>query len=80
MKLILFLLMIGTANAEPIIVDSDAGKFLGSLNNDQFDPDSVSNEFGRYGNEFYPDSINNEFGKYGNEFSPDSIDHTIDDD
>ena len=30
------------------------------------DLNSVSNQFGRYGNQFSPDSINNQFGKYGN--------------
>jgi len=60
-------------NASPIIVDPNTGKYLGNLNDNEFDPNSVANEFGRYGNEFSPDSINNDFGKYGNEFSPDSI-------
>lgn len=45
------------------------GKFLGNLNNNEFDQNSVANPFGRYGSEFSPDSINNEFGRYGNPLS-----------
>lgn len=45
------------------------GTYLGNLNQNQFDPNSISNPFGRYGNEFSPDSVNNEFGKYGNPYS-----------
>lgn len=46
------------------------GKYLGNLNNNEFDPNSVANPFGRYGSKFSPDSVNNEFGRYGNPFSP----------
>jgi len=49
------------------------GKYLGNLNSNRFDPNSVSNPFGRYGSQFSPDSINNQFGKYGNPFSPYSV-------
>ena len=48
------------------------GTYLGQLNNNQFDPNSVSNPFGRYGSEFSPKSINNQFGRYGSEFSQQS--------
>ena len=46
------------------------GTYLGNLNQNQFDPNSISNEFGRYGSKFSPDSVNNQFGKYGNPYSP----------
>ena len=49
------------------------GTYLGNLNNNQFDPNSVSNPFGPYGNPFSPNSINNQFGPYGNPFSPNSV-------
>lgn len=45
-------------------------KFLGNLNANRFDPDSVSNPYGRYGSPFSPDSVNNPFGRYGSLFSP----------
>jgi hypothetical protein len=49
------------------------GTYLGNLNTNQFDPNSVSNPFGRYGNPYSPDSINNPYGKYGSPFSPNSV-------
>lgn len=44
------------------------GNFHGNLNNNKFDPNSVSNPYGRYGNKFSPDSINNPYGA-GNKFN-----------
>ena len=52
----------------PKLYDSQ-GRYRGKLSSNPFDPDSVSNPFGRYGNPFSPDSINNPFGA-GNPFSP----------
>jgi len=49
------------------------GTYLGNLNSNQFDPNSVSNPFGRYGSEFSSDSINNRFGRYGSEFSSEGV-------
>jgi len=51
---------------------SNDGHYLGDYNLNQFDPNSVLNQFGRYGSQFSPDSINNQFGNYGSQFSPDS--------
>lgn len=53
----------------PRIVSPD-GHYLGRLNTNRFDPNSVANPFGRYGSRFSPDSVNNPFGKYGSPFSP----------
>lgn len=52
-------------------VYNSKGEFRGNLNGNQFDPDSVSNQFGKYGSQFSPESINNEFWE-GSEFHPDS--------
>lgn len=57
-----------TDSNSPKIIAPD-GTYRGNLNSNEFDPNSISNEFGRYGSEFSPDSVNNEFGKYGNPFS-----------
>ena len=48
------------------------GTYLGNLNSNRFDPNSVSNPFGQYGSRFSPNSINNPFGQYGSPFSPNS--------
>ena len=53
---------------EPYLVSPD-GTYLGNLNNNQFDPNSVANPFGKYGSKFSPNSINNQFGTYGSPFS-----------
>ena len=57
----------GTYQNSPHIY-SPSGRYLGNLNDNQFDPNSVSNEFGRYGSPFSPDSINNQFGRYGSPY------------
>jgi hypothetical protein len=46
------------------------GRYLGNLNSNRFDPDSISNPFGRFGNKFSPDSVNNPYGPYGSPYSP----------
>ena len=57
----------------PQIYDRQTGKYLGNLNSNQFDPNSVSNQFGRYGSQFSNDSINNRMGTYGSPFSNKSV-------
>ncbi|HYE18031.1 MAG TPA: hypothetical protein VEA69_06285 [Tepidisphaeraceae bacterium] len=56
------------ATNAPKLVDSD-GKYLGRLSANQYDPDSVSNPYGRFGNKYSPDSVNNPYGA-GNPYSP----------
>lgn len=48
------------------------GQYLGNLNENRYDPNSVANPYGRYGNPYSPDSINNPYGRYGNPYSPNS--------
>jgi len=52
------------------LYDSE-GNYRGRLSSNRFDPDSVSNPFGRYGSRFSVDSINNPFGA-GSRYLPDS--------
>ena len=46
--------------------------FLGRLNANRLDPNSVSNPLGRYGSRLSPLSINNLLGRYGSPLSPTS--------
>lgn len=46
------------------------GQYLGNLNNNRFDPNSVANPYGQYGSRFSPNSINNPYSQYGNPYSP----------
>jgi|GEM_PF-1095803 len=52
---------------------SSTGKNLGNLNTNQFDPDSVSNPYGKYGSPYSSKSINNPYGRYGSPYSPESV-------
>jgi hypothetical protein len=47
-------------------VYSQGGKYLGNLNDNRYDNNSVSNPYGRYGSRYSQDSINNPYGPYGN--------------
>ncbi|HAN20130.1 MAG TPA: hypothetical protein DCP51_00380 [Clostridiales bacterium] len=49
------------------------GKYLGKLNSNKYDPESVSNTYGRYGSSYSSDSINNQYGKYGSPYSSESV-------
>ena len=48
------------------------GQYLGRLNANPYDPESVANPYGRYGSEYSPNSINNPYGRYGSEYSSQS--------
>lgn len=50
---------------------SSQGEYRGRLNNNQYDPESVSNPYGRYGSKYSPDSISNKYGA-GNPYSSES--------
>ncbi|MHB1605438.1 MAG: hypothetical protein ACYCTV_03465 [Leptospirales bacterium] len=57
--------------ASPILVAPD-GTYLGNLNNNPYDPNSVSNPYGIHGSPYSPDSINNPYSPYGSPYSPQS--------
>jgi hypothetical protein len=61
------LLAITTAHA-----DERNDKYLGDLNANQYDANSVNNPYGRYGSPYSPDSINNPYGRYGSRYSNES--------
>jgi len=67
-------LMVTNAKADsPYLVDARTGKYLGNLNNNPLDPNSVSNPLGRYGSPLSADSINNRLGTYGSPLSNSSV-------
>jgi hypothetical protein len=51
------------------------GTYLGTVNNNQYDPESVNNPYGQYGSKYAPDSIKNEYGQYGSPYSPNSVNY-----
>lgn len=50
-------------------IEAEDGAFLGKLNPNEYDQDSVFNEYGSYGSEYSPTSIFNKYGSYGGEYS-----------
>lgn len=60
-----------------VLVDPSNGKYLGNLNRNALDPNSVSNPVGRYGSPLSPDSINNPLGEYGNPVSNKSVNNPL---
>jgi hypothetical protein len=56
------------ATDAPRLYDSQ-GKYLGRLSTNPYDPDSVSNPYGRYGSPYSPDSIRNPYSPYGSPYS-----------
>jgi hypothetical protein len=67
---------LGRYGRGPRIIAPD-GTYLGRLNTNRFDPESVANPDSQYGSPRSPDSINNIFGRYGSRFSPDGIRNTV---
>jgi hypothetical protein len=59
------------ATDAPKLYDSK-GNYRGKLSNNPYDPDSISNPYGKYGNKYSPDSINNPYGA-GNPYSSEPI-------
>ena len=58
------------ATDAPKLYDEE-GNYRGKLSANPYDPESVSNPYGRYGSEHSADSINNPYGA-GNEYRSDS--------
>lgn len=72
-KLILALcIAAGPVLADPPSLYSRDGKYLGNLSTNKYDPNSVSNPYGRYGSRYSPDSINNPYGVHGSKYSNES--------
>jgi hypothetical protein len=61
------------AHASPALYDSSTGKYLGNLNNNKYDENSVSNPYGQFGSKYSPDSINNPYSPYGDPYSNKSV-------
>ena len=54
----------------PRLYDDD-GSFRGNLNGNSYDPDSISNPYGRYGSKYSSESLNNPYGA-GSSYKSDS--------
>lgn len=56
----------------PLLLFANDGTFLGELTTDEYDSDSISNEYGTHGSKYSDESIFNEYGKYGSDYSSES--------
>ena len=63
---------VGPAYSQSPQIFSPDGTYLGNLNSNRYDSNSVSNPYGRYGSQYSADSINNPYGQYGSPYSPNS--------
>ena len=54
----------------PKLYDSE-GNYRGKLSTNKYDPESISNPYGKYGSKYSPDSINNPYGA-GSKYQKDS--------
>lgn len=61
------------SSAQAAYLVSPDGTYLGELNDNQFDPNSISNPYGKYGSRYSEDSVNNPYGKYGSPYSNESL-------
>jgi len=50
-------------------LEANDGTFLGKLNPNEYDSESIFNEYGNFGSEYSPTSIFNQYGSYGGEYS-----------
>lgn len=57
------------AQALHLMGGRDGADYMGCLNCDSYDSNSIWNEYGTYGNSYNPKSIWNEYGTYGNEYN-----------
>ncbi|GIM59897.1 hypothetical protein [Capnocytophaga canimorsus] len=74
MKKIMYLLLlfvIGNVSAQTLHIYGGASHdvYLGCLNCDNYNLNSIWNEYGDYGNSYQYNSIWNEYGSYGSEYS-----------
>ena len=69
--IVFVLLRMNSLNAQTLHIygGSDNGKYLGCLNCDTYESDSIWNEYGKYGSAYSSYSIWNEYGKYGSAYS-----------
>lgn len=83
-----FLIVTAPAIAGNKFLVSPDGTYLGKVNGNQYDPNSVSNPYGQYGSRYSQDSVNNPYGQYGSQYSNKSANNpyatqkpfTVDDD
>ncbi len=56
-----------------LYADDGTGTFLGEISSNQYDRDSIANQYGDYGSQYKTKSIFNQYGDYGSQYSRYSV-------
>ena len=67
---------VGTSYGDSYLVAQD-GQFLGKITDNQYDSDSILNEYGPYGSQYSNTSIFNEYSPYGSPYGQFSINNRL---
>lgn len=52
-------MLAGSMNVSAVSLYADDGKYLGEMNANKYDSNSISNPYGRYGSPYSSESVNN---------------------
>ena len=66
-------IMFNIAPAEAAGLYARDGTYLGEMNANPYDANSISNPYGKYGSPYSPTSIKNPYSKYGSPYSTESV-------
>lgn len=72
LALLALALSVALSAQSPSLYSAEERKFLGSVNANRFDPNSIANPYGAYGSRYSSNSVNNPFGQYGSPYSSSS--------
>lgn len=76
-RVMMFLICLSTPASAQIVdtgppqIFTPEGKYLGDMDGNQYNRNSINNEYGPYGNP-YGNTVKNPYSKYGSEYSPQS--------
>ncbi|NQY78999.1 MAG: hypothetical protein HRT47_01680 [Candidatus Caenarcaniphilales bacterium] len=73
-KFVLLVLLLSTFNLAKADLNTydlyaNDGTYLGNTSNNQYDPNSINNPYGKYGSSYSMNSIRNQYGQYGSRYS-----------
>ena len=66
-------IMFNIAPAEAVGLYARDGTYLGEMNANPYDANSISNPYGKYGSPYSSTSIKNPYSKYGSPYSTESV-------
>lgn len=68
---VVMMLVAGVAPAEDLLLfgGKNHDQFLGCVSCSEYHPNSINNDYGRFGSPYSPTSIRNEYGQYGSRYS-----------